>query len=249
MKNRRKITQELLAPVVAKSMSVAEVCRHLGYFALSGGAHCHIGNCIKKFGLDTSHFTSQGWRRGRQFVDERKHWSLVLVVGDRRVSGAVLKRALIASGRAYECAKCLLTEWFGQELILDVDHINGQRWDNRPENLMFLCPNCHRCKTYCKKEEKLEKPKREPKSTELISCACGTLVKRSKTARCHKCAMQVLSRKPSAEILKVLLWEMPSTQIALQFGVSDVAVIKWAKAYGLSKPPRGYWASKRREAI
>jgi 5-methylcytosine-specific restriction endonuclease McrA len=30
---------------------------------------------------------------------------------------------------------------------LDVDHINGDHGDNRPENLQTLCSNCHRLKT------------------------------------------------------------------------------------------------------
>lgn len=30
---------------------------------------------------------------------------------------------------------------------LDVDHINGDHKDNRPENLQTLCANCHRLKT------------------------------------------------------------------------------------------------------
>lgn len=46
---------------------------------------------------------------------------------------------------------------------------------------------------------------------------------------------------PSKEELEKLLWEKPTTQIAEQFGVSDNAVAKWAKSYGLTKPPRGYW--------
>lgn len=53
--------------------------------------------------------------------------------------------------------------------------------------------------------------------------------------------------RPSKEELTNLLWEMPTIKIAAQFGVSDKAVEKWAKSYGIQKPPRGYWAKKASE--
>ena len=31
---------------------------------------------------------------------------------------------------------------------LDVDHIDGDRWNNNPSNLQTLCANCHRLKTH-----------------------------------------------------------------------------------------------------
>ena len=35
---------------------------------------------------------------------------------------------------------------------LDVDHINGDRGNSEPSNLMTLCANCHRLKTYMNKD-------------------------------------------------------------------------------------------------
>lgn len=44
----------------------------------------------------------------------------------------------------YECAICHLKSiWCGKQLVLQVDHINGDHSDCRIENLRFLCPNCH----------------------------------------------------------------------------------------------------------
>ena len=31
---------------------------------------------------------------------------------------------------------------------LDVDHVDGDRWNNEPSNLQTLCANCHRLKTH-----------------------------------------------------------------------------------------------------
>ena len=53
---------------------------------------------------------------------------------------------------------------------------------------------------------------------------------------------------PTSEELNKLLWEKPTLAIAKDFGVSDKAIEKWAKAYGLTKPPRGYWAKQAAKA-
>ncbi|MBV8531959.1 MAG: HNH endonuclease [Candidatus Eremiobacteraeota bacterium] len=41
------------------------------------------------------------------------------------------------------CEECGLTEWLGEPLAIQIDHINGVRADHRLENLRMLCPNCH----------------------------------------------------------------------------------------------------------
>jgi len=48
--------------------------------------------------------------------------------------------------------------------------------------------------------------------------------------------------RPSKEELQKLLWQKPTSQLAKDFGVSDKAIEKWAKTYGLEKPGRGYWS-------
>lgn len=54
-----------------------------------------------------------------------------------------LKRGLIKIGRASECNKCNITEWMGLPISLQLDHIDGNTYNNEPSNLRFLCPNCH----------------------------------------------------------------------------------------------------------
>lgn len=46
----------------------------------------------------------------------------------------------------------------------------------------------------------------------------------------------------SAQELDRLVWSMPTTTIAAQFGVSDSAIGKRCRMAGTKKPPPGFWA-------
>ncbi len=140
-----RYTPEALSEAAAKSHNITEVMRVLGV-RLSGGSHAHISRQLKKFGVDTSHFTGQAHTRGRTSYNRLNPTERLtqLPPGSRRIPGQRLKRALIAIGLPEFCEMCGVgSTWLGRPLTLHVDHINGDFLDNRPRNLRFLCPNCH----------------------------------------------------------------------------------------------------------
>ena len=45
--------------------------------------------------------------------------------------------------RGNKCEVCGITEHNGKPIVFQIDHMNGNREDNRYENLQIICPNCH----------------------------------------------------------------------------------------------------------
>lgn len=67
-------------------------------------------------------------------------------VHDRYLNGeihniATLKSHYIADNGSY-CSVCLLSSWQGKDIVLILDHIDGNSDNNFPSNLRLVCPNC-----------------------------------------------------------------------------------------------------------
>ena len=146
------------------------------------------------------------------------------LVSRKTVKDRVIKDNLIT----YKCKECgNIGEWNGKKLVLQLEHKNGVRDDNRIENLCFLCPNCHsQTSTFSSKNLVYRR-----------QCICGK-TKHKESLFCAKCTntkkKEVGKTKlPKLETLTQEIQNLGYVQVGRKYGVSDNAVRKWIKSYGL----------------
>lgn len=142
-----KYTKEFLESIVKESGSIRQVLLKLG-LKEAGGNYQNIKTRIKLLEIDTSHFHGMVWNKGKKW-SKSKDISSKLVEHSTYSSGLpintyVLKNQLIKLGfKLHMCENCNLSKWLEIDIPLELHHINGNKFDNRIENLQLLCPNCH----------------------------------------------------------------------------------------------------------
>jgi len=62
--------------------------------------------------------------------------ALSLILGERADTGALLKQDK-------KCFNCGLDKWLECDLVLELEHKDGNNKNNQRDNLIALCPNCH----------------------------------------------------------------------------------------------------------
>ena len=131
------------------------------------------------------------------------------------------------------CEICGQTNlWNGKPLVLQLDHINGNHYDNRLENLRIVCPNCHtQTDTFGSKRNK--------KQWKCIDCGCNVSYK---STRCPSCsALHIAEEKrknsnkkyPTKDELSKLILSKSFVEIGRLYGVKDNTVRKWCKKFNL----------------
>lgn len=139
----RVVDPEAFAAAVAASDSVAAALRRIGWPSTTTTRRRFRG-LVAVYGLDLSHFLGQASQRGKRFPERARPVGDYLCVKGPTISSSQLRRKLIAEGIFDpECTICGQQNWQGVPIPLELDHINGDRDDNRLQNLRLLCPNCH----------------------------------------------------------------------------------------------------------
>lgn len=182
----RIYTKDAMERAVAGSTCWADLIRWFGKKPC-GGNYSAMQKRVKEFGIDISHFTGQGWSKGKKAATDVRveraarrarltDEQILVRNAPSWIKGSRLKRILLKNGRRDVCERCGQGPTHCHEpLTLQVDHKNGDNTDNRIENLRILCPNCHTQQLTSKRNREVQRARKfvESSSSEVMTHTSG----------------------------------------------------------------------------
>lgn len=140
-----KYTKENIEKAIIDSKTWTDVCRILGVKP-NTGSQTHLQKRAKVYGIkQPKHFLGKASNKGKTF--KRKN-TLEYCFNGSKIHSHKLKNRLIKDGlRKAECEFCKITKWMNYPVVLELDHIDSNHFNNELSNLQILCPNCHALET------------------------------------------------------------------------------------------------------
>lgn len=144
MARKRSWTIVDLKKATRDSTSIRQIIERLGLVP-AGGNYEQVQAVLKAEKISTDHVTGRGWRKNMRVAFTPRIDLKTILTKDNHFQSYKLKKRLFLVGLKKE--QCELCGWAEKSedgrIPVELDHINGDRYDNRIENLRILCPNCH----------------------------------------------------------------------------------------------------------
>lgn len=149
MNSKYKYDEKELREKVKQSINMRHLLS-LYEIVPAGGNYATMKRQLKHFKIDTSHWGTVKHRQGH-LKGKNHNWATRTPLTEIMIKNSLygggsyaLKNRLFKEGIfEKKCYNCGITEWLNCPAPLELEHINGDRFDNRKDNLTILCPNCH----------------------------------------------------------------------------------------------------------
>lgn len=140
----KKWTEDQLRQAAKNAKSIRQVLGLLG-LRQAGGNYAQVKKYLKEYSIGTAHFSGKAWNKGMRGIGKpRISLEEILIEGSFFQSFKLKRRLFKDRIKSPQCEICGWAEKAPDGRIpLELDHINGDRTDNRIDNLRILCPNCH----------------------------------------------------------------------------------------------------------
>jgi hypothetical protein len=230
--------------IVKKSNSFSTLLNNLG-LRPAGGNFSTVKKWIYKLNIDISHWkVGSDWNKGLKLKD----WS------DYTTSARVKKHLIKHLG--HKCEKCFISVWYDLPIMLEVHHIDGNRFNNSIENLQLLCPNCHST-TYNWRGKKNSSERSRtvterglgplPLPIGLQSQKKIKVIKLRKVKKVKVKKERVILTKidwPTKELLEQMIINQSVRSIAKQLGVCDHSIRNRCRKYEIDISKLSLWSQK-----
>lgn len=99
----------------------------------------------KEVSLKGHHFTSKDWQKALLIQKEKREArnKELIKSGKYELLSRNTRRKLLLEEANYTCEKCGNSKWLNEPIWLEIHHIDDDSKNNKKENLMVVCLNCH----------------------------------------------------------------------------------------------------------
>lgn len=133
--------KDLLSKICSESYSYRQCLNKMGIVPAGGNYAC-LKKYIKLYNIDISHFTLQGWSKGKIIGPKRPiedYLSNKINIQSWKLKQKLIQEKLFI----HQCNNCKRKTWLNKSIPIELHHKDGNHMNNNLSNLELLCPNCH----------------------------------------------------------------------------------------------------------